>query len=192
MQEGLADVHGDLRGRIEGVLESIRNSLLQERGGQEPDCLVPGHRVVGPVGEIDGLSEQAGPPRRRLWNPCCGGWADDGVEQGFGIAAAAGYGYGFIGEFDPAAMIRMPGQLAGERREQSCPLRSVRADHGERGLQDLHLFGVDLTEAAEAAGVDCDRRLDEQVVRAVVLGRTGGAEQCFPVAGVGGLSLSDA
>ena len=80
LQEGFADVHGDLRGRIEGVLESIRNSLLQECRGQEPDCLVPGHRVVRPVGEVDGLTGQAGPPRRRLWNPCCGGWADDGVE----------------------------------------------------------------------------------------------------------------
>ena len=54
LQEWLADVHGDLRGRIECVLESIRSSLLQEGRGQEPDCLVPGHRVVRPVGEVDG------------------------------------------------------------------------------------------------------------------------------------------
>ena len=61
------------------LLESIRSTLLQEGRGQEPDCLVPGHRVVCPVGEVDGLTEQLGPPRGRLRNPCCGGWADDGV-----------------------------------------------------------------------------------------------------------------
>ena len=51
-------------------LESIRDALLQQGLCQEPDCVVPGRRVVCPVGEMGGLAEQACPPRGRLRNLC--------------------------------------------------------------------------------------------------------------------------
>lgn len=149
--QGLLELHRDLCGSVEIVVESIREAALQECGGQYRDDIDPADRVVRAVREFDGLPEQIDPLLGGLRHPCRGAGTEDGLEQGAGVASAAGDRYGLVGEGKSAVMIRMPGQLTGQRCEQLSPLRITRS-HRQCRLTDGHLLGGDLPELLKPPG----------------------------------------